>query len=66
MKKKYIVGIREVHVSSREVEAENPEEAINIAKKDLGTEVMVEYSHTMEENTWTVEEVKEQIDEITA
>ena len=58
MKKKYIVGIREVHVSHREVEADSPEEAINIAKRDLDTEVMLEYSHTMEENTWTVEEVK--------
>ena len=58
MKKKYIVGIREIHISSREVEASNPEEAINIAKRDLNTEVMVEYSHTMAENTWTVEEAR--------
>jgi hypothetical protein len=58
MKKKYIVGIREVHISQREVEASSPEEAVNIAKRDFDTEVMFEYSHTLEENTWTVEEIK--------
>ncbi len=59
MKKKYIVGIREVHVSSREVWANSPEEAKEIAAENLDTEVMVEFSHALDSDTWTVEEVKE-------
>ncbi len=57
MKKEYIVGIREVHVSSRKVLAENPEEAKEIAAENLDTEIMVEYSHTLNRNTWTTEEI---------
>ena len=58
MKKEYIVGIREVHVSSRKVLADNPEDAKEIAAEDLNTEVMVEFSHALGKDTWTVEEVQ--------
>ncbi len=59
LKKKYIVGIREVHVSSREVWANSPEDAKEIAGEDLDTEVMLEFSHVLDSDTWTVEEVDE-------
>ena len=57
---KYIVGIREVHVSHRVVEAQDPEQAKDIASRDLDTEVALEYSHTLDKDTWTVKEDKSQ------
>lgn len=53
----YHVGIREVHVSHREVEADTPEEAMSLAEEDLDTEFQLEYSYTMVRPTWTVKEV---------
>lgn len=50
----YRVGIREVHVSQRLVWARDEEEALGIAG-DQGEEEIVEYSHTMSKDTWTVE-----------
>ena len=52
--KKWYVGIREVHVSTRLVEAETAEEALAIAGHE-SDEVMCEYSHTLDPDTWTVE-----------
>lgn len=52
---KFIVGIREVHVSYREVEAESPEAAVEEAGG--ATEVMIEYSHTLDPELWSVEAV---------
>lgn len=53
---KFLVGIREVNVSTRLVEAENEEDA----KKMAGgaPEITYEYSHTLGEETWSVERVK--------
>jgi len=50
----YIVLIREVHVSHRLVEANSPEEAKENAGD--GMEVFCEYSHTLSQDTWTVEQ----------
>mgnify|MGYP001546803263 CR=1 FL=1 len=57
-KKKFYVGIREVHVSTRMVEAETAEEAMALIVDGVedGEEVMCEYSDTMNPDTWTVEE----------
>lgn len=55
---KYIVGIREVWVSSREVWASCPEEAILLAGDE--SETFDEYSHTLDKETWSVEEVKDE------
>lgn len=52
---KYIVGIREVHVSYRAVEASSQEEALQLAEDDLASEFHLEYSHTLDKDTWTVE-----------
>ena len=60
MKKEFHVLIREVHVSCRLVEASSPEEAIALAKEgnhDL-EELFLEYSHTLDADSWTVEEVE--------
>ena len=57
MKKEYIVGIREVHVSSRKVLADNPDHAKELAVDNLATEIMLEFSHALDTDTWTVEEV---------
>lgn len=51
------VGIREVHVTTFEIEAESPEAAMEIAKQRKGREVMSEYSHTLDPETWTVEKI---------
>jgi hypothetical protein len=52
--KKYYVLIREVHVSTRLVEAASVEEAIHEAGG--AEEVMCEYSHTLDTDTWSVED----------
>jgi hypothetical protein len=52
----YYVHKREVHVSTVRVEAASEAEAIEKAKGDDGEEVMCEYSHTLDSDTWTVEE----------
>lgn len=54
--KKYWVAIREVHVSHREVEAESREEAMELAED--AEESFLEYSHTMDREHWTVEEME--------
>ena len=45
---KWTIQIPEVHYSTREVEAEDMEEAIDMALEDLDTEVNHEYSHTLD------------------
>ena len=58
--KKYIVLVPEVHVSYREVEAENEAEAIELAMGNIvSTEVDFSYSYTLENDI----EVQEQTDE---
>ena len=52
---KFVVNIREVHVSSREIEAESAEEALRLVKDGEGEEILCEYSHTLDEDTWTVD-----------
>lgn len=53
---KYYIGIREVHVSTVVIEAESEEEALDSAAAGEGDEVMLEYSHTMGRDHFTVEE----------
>ena len=58
MKIKYIVGIREVHISSREVEVEegtSQEEIIQLAEN--AEEVEFEYCHTMDSDNHVVREL---------
>ena len=55
---KYHVGIREVYVSTREVEADSKEEALE--KAGGSNEVIHEYSHALNKDYWTVEEVPNQ------
>lgn len=50
---KFNVLIREVHVSHREVEAPTKEEAMKVASD--AEEHFLEYSHTLDQDTWTVE-----------
>lgn len=57
-KKKYYVGVQEVHVSTREVFAVNEDEAVKMAGDGDSEEVMCEYSHTLDKELWSVEEVK--------
>ena len=45
---KWTIQIPEVHYSTRVVEAEDMEEAIDMALEDLDTEVNHEYSHTLD------------------
>ena len=57
--RKYLVGIREIHVRTVEVEAVNSQDAMEKAEnQDMDTvdEIMTEFSHTMCWDSWTVEE----------
>ena len=57
--KKFHVGVREVHVQTVEVEAENAEEAREKVQEGEGDYLdnMLEYSHCLDSDLWTVEEV---------
>lgn len=54
--KTYIVQIREVHISHREVEAESAKEALEQAGFLQGEETFREYSHALDPRLWTVQE----------
>lgn len=59
MKKKFFVGVREVHVRYYSVTANNPDEAkarIKGRHASAVDEQELEYSHEMEPDTWSVEE----------
>lgn len=59
---KYLVGRREVHVSLVEVHAADPEEAkYKVAKMtdDIVETDYLEYSHTLDPETWSVELAEE-------
>jgi hypothetical protein len=57
-KKTFHIGIREVHVRTVAVEAETVEEALEKANRMDEDEIMLEYSHCMDMDSWTVEEVE--------
>lgn len=52
---RYYIGIREVHVSHRLVQAENANQAVELAGDT--PEEFLEYSHTLDKETWTTEEI---------
>jgi hypothetical protein len=49
----YLVEVREVHISLRRVWAENEAEALHDGAG--GEELTLEYSHTLDQDTFTVE-----------
>lgn len=54
---KYLVGRREVHVAYVEVEAADPNEAVSLVADGAGEETdFFEYSHTLDPDTWSVEQ----------
>ena len=56
---KYHVGIREVHVNTVTVIADNEEQALRKAADDdiEDDEIDAEYSHTLDLDVWPVEKV---------
>jgi len=56
--KTYLVGVREVHVQQVRVNAKSGAEAIKKVADGEGDYLddMLEYSHTSDTDTWTVEE----------
>jgi len=60
--KKYLVGIREVHVNTVEVLAESEEEAKMKCRDGEFDEIELEYSHTLDPDLWTVEESTDEPD----
>lgn len=54
---KFIVYVREVHVQAVEVFADSPEAAKKAVQDGEGETLddCLEYSHTLEPDTWTVE-----------
>ena len=65
MKRRFIVSVREVHARFYEVMAADKEEAKDLVGrnapdvKDLGHE---EFSHTLDSDTWSVEENAEEME----
>ena len=57
--KKYSVGVREVHVRTIETKADSKELAIqNVKDREQSCEdIILEYSHELDAQYWTVEEV---------
>ena len=49
----YTVGIREVHVAYYHVTASSEKEAIEKLENSEYEEISIEYSHTMDPDTWT-------------
>lgn len=56
--KEYFVDIKEIHVQRIKVMASSQEEAMEKARKGDGQYYDMEYSHTLDKDTWFVEEVK--------
>jgi len=52
---KYHVLVREVHISTMEVKAEDADSAIRKVKDGAGEELILEYSHTLDSESWSVE-----------
>ena len=60
MKKKYLVGVREVHVRFYSVQADSEENAKELVSKQdpsVVDEEFLEYSHELDRDTWSVEEI---------
>ncbi|MBI5486484.1 MAG: hypothetical protein HY905_04050 [Deltaproteobacteria bacterium] len=55
-KRSYYVLVREVHVAVHEVEAETEAEAKALVRAGESRFQRLEYSHTLDASTWTVEE----------
>jgi hypothetical protein len=58
--KKFRVLVREVHVQWVEIESTSEEEAKDRVQQGEGeiVEGSLEYSHTLDSDTWTVEEIE--------
>jgi hypothetical protein len=58
--REFIVGVREVWVHALKIRATSPESAVRQAKAygtDAGEEANFEYSHTLDTDLWSVEEM---------
>lgn len=68
MATKYIVYVREVYVQANEVFANSPEEAKALVEACEGEilEDCLEYSHTLDKDSWTVEKCNHQEADLTA
>jgi hypothetical protein len=55
---KYDVQVREVHVQHIVVEADSPEEAVDMVRDGDGDHAAIEYSHTLGPDSWTVESIR--------
>lgn len=53
---KFNVLVREVHIAIHEAEADTPEEALRMVNEGKTSEIAMEYSHQMSEDTWTVDD----------
>lgn len=53
---KFHVLVREVHVSTMLIEADTAQEALDTASE--GDELDCEYSHTLDTDTWSVEDTE--------
>lgn len=62
---KWHVGVREVHVSTREVYAWPGEDPKGFAEENVGLEIMAEYSHDMGNEHWSAELVESETIEST-
>lgn len=58
----YTVLLREVHIQPVQILAESKQNAIELVKAGSGEFMndLLEYSHTLDTETWTVEEAKKE------
>jgi hypothetical protein len=60
MKKRYSIGVREVHFRYYTVEADNEDQAKELVDQRAPSAVddeLLEYSHELPQDTWSVEEI---------
>lgn len=54
-RKSFIVNVQEVHISRQKVQAFDEEDAIQGVMEGCGEEIGCEYSHTLDQDTWSVD-----------
>lgn len=57
---KFIIGVKELHTQYIEIEAEDHIIAVAMVQEGQGKELALEYGHTLDEDDWSVNEVKEE------
>lgn len=55
----FIIGVKELHTQYIKIEADDHIQAVAKVQEGEGEELTLEYGHTLDEDDWSVNEVKE-------